>query len=298
MLEKTARSLAGVGRLLSNEEKLMQDASTRTYLQPQPVSLSPDLVAKLKAAQGEGLSRDPKNNPRKTIILLQEKDLKWCRSGASAGQYLISDKLCDDFVWTPIAFFDTFIEWGADGGRPVEHFTLPDDASWDQNARCYFRNNGNSVEEGAEIVGLIDGEPRWLSFSKYTLTAARNLNSTAGYLVIETVEGAVQVPFFGANWRMGSTGKQGSNGKTYWQPTYKLVATVGEPGGPSWDDFNQGRKLYQRLTKWVALTKARIEAVSDISAPTSSEEPPNSEAPPPTGDDPPRSFEDLDDIPF
>ena len=52
----------------------MQDASTRTYLQPQPVSLSPDLVAKLKAAQGEGLSRDPKNNPRKTIKLLQDKD--------------------------------------------------------------------------------------------------------------------------------------------------------------------------------------------------------------------------------
>ena len=38
------------------------------------VSLPPALLAKLRAAEGEGLSRDPKNSPRKTIKLLTDKD--------------------------------------------------------------------------------------------------------------------------------------------------------------------------------------------------------------------------------
>jgi hypothetical protein len=34
--------------------------------------ISPEFLAKLRAAEGEGLSRDPKNNRHKSVILLQE----------------------------------------------------------------------------------------------------------------------------------------------------------------------------------------------------------------------------------
>ena len=93
--------------------------------------------------------------------------------------------------------------------------------------------------------------------------------------------------------------KPGSNGNTYWLPTYELVATVGQEGGPSWDDFDRCRRLYQRLTERIALEKSRIDAKSDNNAPQAWANPPKSDAPPPTGEDTPRSFDDLDDdIPF
>ena len=127
------------------------------------VSLPPGLLAKLRAAEGEGLSRDPKNNPRKTIKLLTDKDdeLKpgsnWYREGARAGQYLIGDRLCDNFILTPILYLDAYVEWKPDGGGYKDtHYVLPDDAKWDPKARCYFRTNRNSVEEAAEIVSLIN----------------------------------------------------------------------------------------------------------------------------------------------
>jgi hypothetical protein len=256
--------------------------------------ISPEFLAKLRAAEGEGLSRDPKNNRHKSAILLQDKDLKWCRAGARAGQYLIGDKLFDEFVWMPILFVDSFIEWGCDGGRPVERYFLPNDARWDPKARCYFLANGNSLEEAAQIVGLINGEPYWQSFSKGALTVARYLNSAAGHLVVEAVEGPLQLPFFGANWRMGSIEKPSSNGNTHWLPTYELVATVGQPGGPGWDDFDRGHTLHQRLSHWVALAQSKTTATND----NNTGEPPESDAPPPTGADTSRSLADLEDIPF
>ena len=74
-----------------------------------------------------------------------------------AGQYLIGDTLCDDFIRTPIKFLDTFIEWGVDRTGYIDtYYALPDDAKFDPKARCYLRTNRNSVEEAAEIVGLIN----------------------------------------------------------------------------------------------------------------------------------------------
>jgi hypothetical protein len=124
-------------------------------------SLSADFLAKLRAVEGEGLSRDPKNNPRKTIKLLQDKDArsKYCPPGARAGQYLIGGVLCDNFILTPILYFDAYVEWKVNaGGGPETHCALPADAKWDQEARCWIRDNGNSVEEGAQIIGLVNGE--------------------------------------------------------------------------------------------------------------------------------------------
>ena len=112
--------------------------------------ISPELLAKLRDAEGEGLSHDPKNNPPKIIRLLQDKDegSKWCPSGARAGQYLIGDTLSDDFIWTPVKFQDTFIEWTVDPRRYVAtHHALPHDAKWDAKKRYYLRANRNSVEK-------------------------------------------------------------------------------------------------------------------------------------------------------
>jgi hypothetical protein len=76
-------------------------------------SLSADFLAKLRAVEGQGLSRDPKNNARKTIKLLQDKDAgsKYCPPGARAGQYQVGDTLCDNFICTPILFLNSYIEW-------------------------------------------------------------------------------------------------------------------------------------------------------------------------------------------
>jgi hypothetical protein len=130
-------------------------------------SLSADSLAKLRAVEGQGLSRDPKNNTRKTIKLLQDKDAgsKYCPPGARAGQYQVGDTLCDNFIFTPILFLNSYTEWKINGGgRPETHYALPADARWDPKARCWFRDNGNSVEEAADIIGLVNGEVYWLSF--------------------------------------------------------------------------------------------------------------------------------------
>src|SRR5579871_770469 len=267
------------------------------------VSLPSEFLAKLRAAEGEGLSRDPKNNPRKTIKLLTDKDdelkpgSKWYREAARAGHYLIGDKLCDTFVLTPIVYLDAYVEWSPDGGGYVDtHYLLPDDAKWDAAARYYFRANGNQVEEGAEIVGLVNGEVYGLSFRGAAVVVARNFNSAAGDLMIEDV----QIPFFGANWRIGSVEKRSAKGRTYWQATYAHNAMVGQPGGPTLDDFDRCRALCRCLRKSMKpATGAGAEWEIDVTAsePTLWESPPESDAPPPTGDDPPRTFEDLGKIP-
>jgi hypothetical protein len=268
------------------------------------VSLPSELLAKLRAAAGEGLSRDPKDNPREIIKLLQDKDArgKWCPSGARAGQYLVGGTLCDSFICTPILYRKIYIEWKPDGGGYVDtHYVLPDDAKWDQEARCWFRDNRNSVEEGAEIIGLVNGEVYSQSFRLGALKFARQLNSAAGALVIETDQGRVQLPFYGANWRMGAIEKHASNGKSFWQETYEHVGTVGQSGGPTWDEFDRCQALCRFLTESVTLTKvAGVEGKSEKAAtvPAFWENPPESDAPPPTGDDPPRTLEDLDKIPF
>jgi hypothetical protein len=264
------------------------------------VSLPPEFLSKLQSAEGEGLSRDPKNNPRKTIKLLTDKDdeLKpgstWYRSAARAGQYVIGDTLSDDFILTPILYLDAYVEWKFNGGGyGGVHYALPTDAKWDPKARCHFRDNGNSVEDGADIVGQINQEVYWLSFRGPAVNVARSFNSAASTLMI----GSVQLPFFGANWRMGSVEKVSSRGKRYWQTTYEHVANVGQSGGPTLDDFDRCRSLCHLLKRSIGPTKSRITA-SDTDAASAAEDPPESGAPPPTGDDPPRSLADLDDIQF
>jgi hypothetical protein len=300
----------------------MRNDSTQTYDQAQSVKLPaavtgsdagttpvvfplpPELLAKLRAAEGEGLSHDPKNNPRKTIKLLTDKDdevkpgSNWYREGARAGQYSISDRLCDNFILTPILYLDVYVEWKPDSGGFVDtHYVLPDDAKWDPKARCYFRANGNSVEDGADIVGLVDHDVCWLTFRGPAVTVARAFNSAAGALTVEKV----RLPFFGGNWRIGSVAKRSAKGKSYWQTTYEHIANVGQPGGPTWDDFDRGRALCCILTKSIKpATVAEGQGTTDktSSEPPFWENPPRSDAPPPTGDDPPRTDEDLDKIPF
>jgi hypothetical protein len=268
------------------------------------VSLPPELLAKLRAADGEGLSRDPKDNLRETIKLLQDKDArgKWCPSDARAGQYLVGGTVCDSFICTPILYRNTYTEWKPDGGGYVDtHYVLPDDSKWDQEARCWSRDNGNSVAEGAEITGLVNGEVYSQSFRLGALKVARQLNSAAGALVIETDQGPVQLPFYGANWRMGAMEKHKSNGKSFWQETYEFIATVGQPGGPSWDTFNRCQALCRFLTRSIKpATVAGVEGKAEKAATAAPfwENPPESDAPPSTGDDPPRSSEDLDKIEF
>jgi hypothetical protein len=265
-------------------------------------ALSSELLAKLRAAEGEGLSHDPKNNPPKLVQLLQDKAVgsSWCPSGARAGQYLIGDTLCDDFVWTSVKFKDTFIEWTVKPrGYVTTHDALPEDASWDAKARCWFRSNGNSVEEAAENLGLINGKVCTQSFSLSALAVARSLNSAASKLTAETDGPPIRLPFFAGNWRMGSIEKHNTTtGKSFWQPTYQHVGTIGEPGGPSGDGFDRCRRLCQLLTKSAVPAASRTDATNDNNAARDAEEPPESDAPPPTGDDTPRSLADLEDIPF
>jgi hypothetical protein len=231
------------------------------------LSLPAELLAKLRAAEGEGLSRDPKNKPRKTIKLLTDKDdelkpgSKWYREDARAGQYLIGDRPCDDFIWTPIRYLDAYVEWKVEGGGYVDtHYLLPDDAEWDAAARCWFRANGNSVERGADIVGLVSHEVYWLSFRGAAITVARNFNSAASDLTVNDV----LLPFFGANWRMGSVEKRSSRGKSYRQITYEHVANVGKPGGPTWDEFDRCQALCRILTKSITpATVAGVEAMAE-----------------------------------
>jgi hypothetical protein len=259
--------------------------------------LTSEALEKLEAAQGKGLSQSAKDNPRRTIKLLQGKDdelkegSRWYRAGARAGQYLLGDTLRDHFVWTPILYLNTFVEWKVRGeGYAGTHYALPPDAKWDAEARCYFCTNRNSVEEGAEIVGLVNGEVWWLAFRMGALAVARHLNGAANSLRLKTANELVRLPFFGANYRMASIEKQGSSGKTHWLPTFEFVARVGEEGGPTWDDFHRCYELCDALNP-IPLVQPKNEWAGT----SQSEEPPDSGAPPPTGDDSPRSLDDLED---
>ena len=211
---------------------------------------------------------------------------------------MIGDRFCDNFILTPILYLDAYVEWKPDSGGFVDtHYILPDDAKWDPKARCYFRANGNSVEDGADIAGLVDHNVCWLSFRGAAVTVARNFNSAASALTVENV----QLPFFGANWRIGSVEKRSSKGNPYWQTTYEHIANVGQPGGPTWDGFYRCRALCCILKKSVKpATVAEGEGTTDSTSSVRPfwENPPESDAPPPTGDDPLRSFEDLYKIPF
>jgi hypothetical protein len=129
------------------------------------------------------------------------------------------------------------------------------------------------------------------------LAVARSLNAAAGTLIAESSE-PVRLPFFGANWCMGSIEKPNSNGKAYWQPTYKLVGTVGQLEGPSWDDFDRCHRLCRLLTESITPAKSRTDSTNDNHPGPDAQYPPESDAPPPTGDDTPRSLADLEDIPF
>jgi hypothetical protein len=92
--------------------------------------------------------------------------------------------------------------------------------------------------------------------------------------------------------------KYNSNGKGIWLPTYQLVATIGQPGGPSWDNFDRCGRLCQVLAASIALAKSRTDATNGSDAAPRAQGPPESDAPPPTGDDWPRSLADLEEIPF
>jgi hypothetical protein len=120
---------------------------------------------------------------------------------------------------------------------------------------------------------------------------ARQLNSAAGALLIETDQGPVQLPFYGANWRMGAIEKPGSS---FWQETYEHIGTIGQPGGPSRDDFNRCQALCGFLTKSIKpATAAGVEEKIDQVA---------SETPfwenPPEPDLPPLTLEDLENMRF
>ena len=65
---------------------------------------------------------------------------------------------------------------------------------------------------------------------------------------------------------MGSTEKHNSNGKSFWQPTYQHVATIGKPGGPSGDGFDRGRRVCHQLTGSAALAESRTDVTNDNNA--------------------------------
>jgi hypothetical protein len=60
--------------------------------------------------------------------------------------------------------------------------------------------------------------------------------------------------------------KYNSNGKGIWLPTYQLVATIGQPGGPSWDNFDRCRRLCQLPAASIALAKSRTDATNGSDA--------------------------------
>jgi hypothetical protein len=81
-------------------------------------------------------------------------------------------------------------------------------------------------------------------------------------------------------------------------PTYQLVAAVGQPGGPNWEEFDRCRRVCQLESKPTTLAASRPAATNDNNSAPDAEGPPKSDAPPPTADDTPRSEADLEDIPF
>ena len=161
---------------------------------PKPVS--PELLAKLRGCRGRGSLPGPEEQPAQDhqTAAGERRRLKPGSNGSDPapepGQYLIGDTLCDDFIWTPILYLDAYVEWKVDsGGVRGTHYALPADAKWDPKARCYFRDNGNSVEEARDIVGLVDRDVYWLSFRGRALPWLAISIRPASALTVETDEG-------------------------------------------------------------------------------------------------------------
>ena len=128
------------------------------------------------------------------------------------------------------------------------------------------------------------------------VTVARSFNSAASELTVE--KWAAWLPFFAANWRMGSDREAKLQGKELLAATYQLVGTIWRARRPEWDELRSMPGLCCILTRSSGPATATKTSRHNNDRPRRSsrpwEEPPESGAPPPTGDDMPRSPADLD----
>jgi hypothetical protein len=262
----------------------------------------------LEQCAGAGVSDDPRDTAQNAIRLLQKtskeidrRDPKYVQD-AAPGDFLFFGanppivKGETGFDFTPVGSQRRFIEWLPDGqGKGGEWPALPPDAEWAEDpktkkrARRLDHGRGNVVEETVFFSGLVDGELWALPFRSSGLKVYRDLNTQLKKL---------KLPAFATRWRVTSDVAE-FNGNSWFQASFELLGKVNEANGPSDEEFEAARQLYEEYG-FAELMRPAAPATA-LAAPAKRLMTVTIGKPGPVdGDQPagPRPFAPIDDIPF
>ena len=194
---------------------------------------------------------------------VSRRDPKYVQ-GAEAGDFCFHGKEQPivqgevGFVMLPLAIKRLWVEWlPGRAGFVAQHVEKPLEAHHDQdeNGRQILRMlaSGNVIEETFYLIcaiaaanGLIDGDDVWaLSLRSTGITVLRNkFVAPLDKLRIDVNRVRKQPPIFGSKWQVSSerTGNQEGSWYTY---RFTLLGKVGDPEGPTEEEFQIGCDLHQ-----------------------------------------------------
>jgi hypothetical protein len=263
------------------------------------MAISPKIVELIKKDGRRGASIDTKDLLRRTIKIAGEDEAtagsRWHRPGCQPGDLLFGSTALivpgdEGFDLVPGLSRKGCVELK---GKEREYVTTwnntPKDAKWDERSKGLKRANGNIVYEQTEIHGISNGK-RWrIALSgRDDLKIWTDFNDKLCTLSVEMDGSRMPVPPYASKWKVTSRLNEGGN-----KPKYELIFTLkgimGEPDGPTEEEFYLGREAFETLDPLLKYPEPK--SVEPSSCPQS--------APPPRDYDRPRTQAEIDDdIPF
>lgn len=165
----------------------------------------------------------------------------------------------------------------------------------------YLRSNGNLVAPRAELFFLIDKEPVCATLYDFDgIKIAQKLNAAAMAQTARCSDGTYKrPPFYGTKWRITTQPKivETANGpREVHRFAFESVGVIGEPGGPTADEYRRGQALHETLkaSDYPPFSNGSVIPLRRVV-----NGPPDIDAPPPPDDyEGPEDRADHDDMPF
>ncbi len=155
----------------------------------------------------------------------------------------------------------------------------------------YLRPNGNLVAPRAELFFLVDKEPVCVTLYDFDgIKLAQKLNATAMAQTALCSDGTYKrPPFYGTKWLITTQPKviETANGpREVHRFAFEPVGVIGEPGGPTADEYRRGQALHETLKASDYPPFSNVSVIPLRRVVNGSPEPaPDHNAPPPQGDD-------------
>jgi hypothetical protein len=152
------------------------------------------------------------------------------------------------FACVPVGFVRKYVKWGAEIGGPPLDVTdePPEDADWrvqPDGRKRFSTPDGCRVEETISALLLIEGRGAIFDFKSTSLRTGADFHDRSSHLRT-IVDGQEIWGFAVGKWQISSRMEKSSRG-AWFAPVVVLLGRVGDPLGPSADE-------------WRAATKARL----------------------------------------